>query len=338
MQFYRSDIYKILFLGAVTVGGVVAYHRFWPSDYQPEVVVQPVAATSLRPFVIGPSTCVGRASQRVQVEASRENDARIPLPLLPDVPIPLPGQDRYHVNVVLESDLCVDGIDGIGDGSPIHAVTTGDGITVTVNQAAGVFTMEPRVNATNCTTEQWAANDPCMSIGGGPSNGTKLIELLPFTASGNNLTQQALAAAQVYAYNPECLSHGFDSISGSSFYDVLLATFQWQAQQQGLAVDSVKLVLLDRDGKPTTKWDDSAQRELFDAQRARLAATLPDGGDLKYTNDCDVSTFGIAAPNQKAVALPNDSTEDTSGTMGGIFPAVTVPENYVTVPSTGGDS
>lgn len=283
-------------VGSLAAACVVGYGIIRGRPYTPPVVIQPAAATALRPFVIGASTCLGETGQRVQVEAARENDGRIPLPFFPDIPIPFPGEDRYHANVVMESQLCVDGIDGIGDTSPVHAVTTAEGITVTVNQAADPFTIEPRVNARLCTAEEWAANEPCMSIGGGPSNATKLIELLPFTAAGNNLQAEALAAAQVYAYNPECLQRGFGTIAGADFYDVLLATFQWEAQQQGLAVDSVTLVLLDRDGRPTRDWDAREQEAMFRKEYARLDAATPDGATLTYSNDCDTTGFGIAAP------------------------------------------
>lgn len=322
-------------VGAAVVGKTL-YDSVWEDPPPPPTVIQPVAQTALRPFVVGPTTCVGLVSQRVQTVAKRDN--KITLPWFPD--INPPGEDRYYANVVVESRLCADGIDGIGDRSPIKAVTTEQGINVIVNQQAGVFTIDPRVNARLCTSQEWAANEPCMSLSGGPSIATQIFEIAPFTASGNALQQRALAAAQVYGYSPDCLSAGFSSISGTSFYETLLASFRWQAQQQGLDVDSVSLTLLDTRGQPTTEWDPAFQQRKYEEELDRLDLALPDGSELGvYSVDCDISGFGLAAPDDSSIvpppaaSTPTSIEPATSIPMSDFFPtAPTDPGTYVTVP------
>ena len=113
---------------------------------------------------------------------------------------------------------------------------------------------------------------------------------------------------------------------------MLFRSFRWQAQQQGLAVDSVTLVLLDRDGRPTRKWDASEQEAMFRKEYAHLDTVMPDGATLTYSNDCDVSGFGVTAPGQ-IVAVPTPTSTIADDAIGDLFtPAPTPDAPFVTVP------
>ena len=114
-------------------------------------------------------------------------------------------------------------------------------------------------------------------------------------------------------------------VAGGDLYSLLLASFQFQAQTQGLDVDRVRLVLLDADGQPTTEWDASGQWELYESVKRQFEASI-DRADTDITISseiaCDVSGFGTSTTSQSTSVI-DDQASSSSSSSSKLFPTTT---------------
>ena len=283
------------------VGGAFLYNKLFGNDPEP-VQVKLDGPVVVKPFVPGATTCMGLTGETIPVVASRDNelDFGIYHQDITDTVHRLSGTYLY--------ELCVKGVAGLGEESPIEVINLPDGtIEVHIYQGRGaIFKNRPAVDAQFCASMEAqdavvAGGSSCLIMTGGPTNFESMIQFVPDMNSETSLPELTLAYGQVAAYDPTCLELAMGQ-ADTSLPSLLYRSFGEQAELQGIDPSMVKIFLYDLEGNPTATWDSSEQKRLFEEKKAELMANLPENYEIGFDGrECKIEQFGekITAPHEE---------------------------------------